>query len=121
MPVVTYDVPLGDRPKYGTRAKFVEWLECHVGHTIEYTTFGGICVYIGEQTFDLHVNSYLEAMPTKWEYADSINKIVIIGGENWYIWQVKAETPRGDFAYAYQYAIYIKDTALAIQFKLSCL
>jgi|SRR5476651_578802 len=121
MPVVIYSVTLGDRPAAGTRDRFIEWLEEHVGPAAplpDRETYR----HSSQDGFDLMLARYLEASQTKWEYADGIMHILIAtGGEDWYIWQVKAETPRGPHTYAYRYEVHITDELLAVQFKLACL
>jgi len=75
-------------------------------------------------TFGKILNEYHTVIGTDWEYSGYIDRIVVTRAEYWSIWQLTADTNpmlgQVDNK-VYQYAVYMVDEILAVQFKLSCL
>jgi hypothetical protein len=125
MPVVSYNLPLDTVPIQGTRARFLAWLVEHVGPVNEL----GVMYTLGyaeAEVFANILNEYLTVIGLGWPYRDTIDRIVVTRGENWSMWQLTADRHKWPVAptanqEVYQYAVYIEDEILAMQFKLSCL
>jgi hypothetical protein len=48
--------------------------------------------------------------------------MIVVRADKWSVWQVNADSRSANgYNQSYQYAIYIADETLAVQFKLSCL
>jgi hypothetical protein len=121
MPVISYNLPDGALRKMGTRDRFVAWLEEHVGAASD----NGVLYTLNacdRTTFIQVLKEYETVIGTDWQYRKHINRMLIVRAENWSLWQVSAQTRsiNGHFL-SYQYAVFIADETLAVQFKLSCL
>jgi hypothetical protein len=111
-------MPLGRRPKKvykDIRANMVEWLEDHIGPTTEpFLSYSHLCE---EDEFTLLRNAYVETVGDTWEHMETLYVIGATSGERWRLFQVSA-LPGSLFKH--QFAVYIEDELLAIQFKLAC-
>jgi hypothetical protein len=124
MPVILHNIPSTASAFYGTRDRLTAWLEEHVGpishEAVQYNKHLDSSDY---QFFDQLLNEYKALAGTEWLYLKDIKRMIIVRAETWSLWQMTAHT--GSFANisfsAAQFAIYIEDEQLAVQFKLSCL
>jgi hypothetical protein len=123
MPVVTHILPIGPAPLDSIRNEFVTWLEENVSsdstrdvaYTVKVTT---------STMFAQVLKEYTTAIGTDWPDTKRkrINRIMVVRSDIWTLWQVTALVPGVTGYYqAHQYAVYIEDEILALQFKLSCL
>jgi len=123
MPVISYNLPSGTLPIQGTRNRFIDWLVEHVGPVKERAIMYSQGVN-RSATFGKILNEYHTVIGTDWEYSGYIDRIVVTRAEYWSIWQLTADTNpmlgQVDNK-VYQYAVYMVDEILAVQFKLSCL
>jgi len=123
MPVIAHNLPLGTLPIQGTRHRFIAWMEEHVGPVKERAVLYSDGVSRSE-IFGNILNEYETVIGTDWEYSSYIDRIIVTRAEDWSLWQLTADrgSMRGQVnQQVYQYAVYMVDEILAVQFKLSCL
>jgi len=121
MPVISYNLPLGSQPILGTRDRFIAWLEEYAGPvtmpSIQYNDSMFGC--------DLLVKEYETIIGIDWISGKYIDSMIIVRADAWSIWQVTAriyvKNSPAPVSLVYQYAVYIADETLALQFKLACL
>jgi len=121
MPVISYNLPSGTYQITGTRDKFVAWLKDHVCATSD----EGVLYTLNARDRPIFIQvlkEYDDVIGTDWSCRKHINRMIVVRAEKWSLWQMTAQTRSiNGYHQSYQYAVYIEDEMLAVQFKLSCL
>jgi hypothetical protein len=121
MPVISYNLPNGISPSSGTMAGFVTWLDEHVSPVTMYCHQYNLNV-TDRTVFNEVLKEYETVIGTDWQCRHHINRMLVVRAEKWSLWQMTAQSRRfNGYNQSYQYAVYIEDEILALQFKLSCL
>ena len=121
MPVISYNVPNGTLPTMGTRNKLVAWLEDHVC-SVNQNSVIYILGATDHTVYTQALKEYDDVIGTDWSCRKHINRMIVVRADKWSLWLVTAQTRSiNGYHQSYQYAVYIEDEMLAVQFKLSCL